>query len=40
MSREQLAVVGEPTSEQISMFLADEVVWEAQREEWIKEGLY
>ena len=38
MSREQLARVGEPTSEQIEMFIADEVVWEAQREEWFKEG--
>ena len=38
MSREQLAVVGEPTAEEVSMFLADEVVWEAQREEWMKEG--
>jgi hypothetical protein len=38
MSREQLAMVGEPTAEEVSMFLADEVVWEAQREEWTKEG--
>jgi hypothetical protein len=32
MSREQLAVVGEPMSNQVEMFVADEVVWEAQRE--------
>ena len=38
MTREQLAMVGEPTSEQVSMWVADEVVWEAQREEWRKEG--
>ena len=38
MSCEQLAMVGEPTAEEVSMFMADEVVWEAQREEWIKEG--
>ena len=31
-------MVGEPTAEQVSMFVADEVVWEAQREEWSKEG--
>jgi hypothetical protein len=38
MTREQLARVGEPTSEQVKMFVADEVMWEAQREEWLKEG--
>ena len=38
MTREQLAVVGEPTNEQVTMWVADEVVWEAQREEWSKEG--
>ena len=38
MSREQLATVGEPSSEQVTMWVADEVVWEAQREEWVKEG--
>jgi hypothetical protein len=38
MTREQLARVGEPTTDQVEMFLADEVVWEAQREEWMKEG--
>jgi hypothetical protein len=38
MSREQLASVGEPSAEEVAMFVADEVVWEAQREEWLKEG--
>jgi hypothetical protein len=38
MTREQLARVGEPTAEQVAMFVADEVVWEAQREEWLKDG--
>jgi hypothetical protein len=38
MTCEQLAVVGEPTNEQVTMWVADEVVWEAQREEWSKEG--
>jgi hypothetical protein len=38
MSCEQLAVVGEPTLDQVEMFVADEVVWEAQREEWLKDG--
>jgi hypothetical protein len=38
MTRELLARVAEPSTEQIEMFLADEVVWEAQREEWTKEG--
>ena len=38
MSREQLAMVAEPTADQVTMFLADEVVWEAQGEEWMKEG--
>jgi hypothetical protein len=38
MTREQLAMVGEPTAEQITMGIADKVVWEAQREEWAKEG--
>ena len=38
MTREQLAMVGEPTAEEVSMFVADEVVWAAQREEWMKEG--
>ena len=38
MSHEQLAMVGEPTNKQVTMWVADEVVWEAQREEWIKEG--
>jgi hypothetical protein len=38
MTREQLAMVGEPTAEQVTMWIADEVVWEAQREEWKKEG--
>jgi hypothetical protein len=38
MTREQLALVGEPTAEQVSMFVADEVVWEMQREEWLKDG--
>jgi hypothetical protein len=38
MTREQLAVVGEPTAEEVAMFVADEVVWEAQRAEWTKEG--
>jgi hypothetical protein len=38
MTREQLAVVGEPTSEQVAMWRADEAVWEAQREEWMKDG--
>ena len=38
MNREQLVRVGEPTAEQVSMWMADEVVWEAQREEWAKEG--
>jgi hypothetical protein len=38
MSREQLARVGEPSAEEVAMFVADEVVWEAQREEWTKEG--
>jgi hypothetical protein len=37
MSCKQLAAVGEPTSEQVTMFLADEVMWEAQREEWLKD---
>jgi hypothetical protein len=30
MTREQLVMVGEPTAKQVSMFVADEVVWEAQ----------
>jgi hypothetical protein len=38
MTREQLARVGEPTSEQVEMFVANEVVWEMQREEWLKDG--
>jgi hypothetical protein len=38
MSREQLVRVGEPSAEEVAMFVADEVVWEAQREEWSKEG--
>jgi hypothetical protein len=38
MTHEQLALVGELTAEQVSMFVADEVVWEMQREEWLKEG--
>jgi hypothetical protein len=38
MTREQSAVVGEPSSEQVTMWIVDEVVWEAQREEWMKEG--
>ena len=38
MSREQLARVGEPSAEEVAMFVADEVVWEAQSVEWTKEG--
>jgi hypothetical protein len=37
MSCEGLACVREPTGEQVAMFVANEVVWEAQREEWMKE---
>jgi hypothetical protein len=38
MSCEQLAAVGEPSSEQVTMWIADEMVWEMQQEEWMKEG--
>jgi hypothetical protein len=38
MTHEGLALVGEPSAEQVAMFVADEVVWEAQREEWVKDG--
>jgi hypothetical protein len=38
MTREELAQVGEPTADQVTMFYVDEAVWEAQREEWMKEG--
>jgi hypothetical protein len=38
MSREQLAMVGEPSAEEVAMFVADEVVWEHQRGEWMKDG--
>jgi hypothetical protein len=37
MNCEALARVGEPTGKQVTMFVANEVVWEAQREEWVKE---
>ena len=38
MTREQLAMVGELTADQVNLWIADEVVWDAQREEWAKEG--